>query len=112
MVTKDVIKEIYSKYSSPPKDASSLDIPHYIELLAPHHNLSLQGDMIVNQDMDEFNPFRQFLVRRLTAVIDFDKVVAFAFSKHIIFFDKDSANVHIHLKPEKQGVFSRIFGKK
>ncbi len=109
MVTKDVIKEIYKKYSTPPKDIESLQLPHYIGLLKAHHNLEINGEEIVNHNLDDFNPFRRFLMRRLTAVLNFDKVVAFAFSRHIIFFDKESENIHVHFKPEKRNFFSRLF---
>ena len=111
MVTKDVIKEIYKKYSSPPKNVEELQLPFYIDMLKEHHHLEIDGDEIINTSLDEFNPFRRFLLRRLTAILDFDKVVAFAFNKHIIFFDKHSNDMHVHFKPEKQSFLSRLFGK-
>lgn len=112
MVTKDVIKEIYRKYSSPPKDTAKLEAPYYIEQLRNHHNLVIEGDEIVNKNLDDYNPFRRFLMRRITAILNFDRVIAFAFKQHIIFFDKNSANMHVHFRPEKKGFFSRLFGRK
>ncbi|MBD5231968.1 MAG: hypothetical protein K2M14_07820 [Muribaculaceae bacterium] len=109
MVTKEVINEIYKKYSTPPKDVAVLDLPHYIELLKKHHNLSVEDDELINRDLEEFHPFRRFLVRRLTAVLNFDKVIAFVFNKHIIFFEKNSNKMHVHFKPEKQSLISRLF---
>jgi len=111
MVTNDVIKEIYKKYRTPPKDVRNLDVPHYIEMLRAHHNLSIEGEEIINHDLDDINPFRRFLLRRVTAVLNFDKVVAFVFQRHIIFFDKESDAMRIHFKPEKRNFFARLFGK-
>jgi len=111
MVTKDVIKEIYRKYSTPPKDAGVLDLPHYIELLSNHHNLKIDEDEIINEDLEDCNPFRRLLWRRMTAVLEFDKVIAFVFNNHIIFFDKEAKAIHVHFKPEKQGFLSRIIKK-
>ncbi len=111
MVTKDVIQEIYKRYSTPPKDVATLQLPRYIELLRSHHNLAIDGEEIINRDLEEFNPFRRLLMRRLTAVLNFEKVVAFAFNKHIIFFDKEGEGMHVHFKPEKRSLLSRLFGR-
>lgn len=110
MVTKEVIKEIYKKYSTPPKDVAALDLHRHLETLKPHHNLSLEDDELVNKDLEEFHPFSRFLIRRLTAILDFDKLVAFVFNKHIVFFEKNSNKMHVHFKAEKKSIFSRLFG--
>lgn len=112
MVTQEVIKEIYKHYSKPPKDMSDLRLPYFLDMLKTNHNLAIAGDEIINRNLDEFNPFRRFLTRRLTAILEFEKVVAFVFNRHIIFFDKNSPNMHIHFKPEKQSFLSRLFGRK
>lgn len=111
MVTQKIIKEIYRKYGKPPRDIASLEIPRYLDILSEHHRLECEDGEIVNKNMEEFNPFARILIKRLTAVLNFDSVVAFVFEKHILFFDKHSPNMHVHFKPEKKGFFSRLFGK-
>lgn len=111
MVTQDVIKEIYKKYNKPPKNMRDLRLPYFLDLLKKNHNLELAEDEIINKSLDDFNPFRRFLIRRLTAILDFEKVVAFAFDRHIIFFDKETPNMHVHFKPEKRSFLSRLLGK-
>lgn len=112
MVTQDVIKEIYKKYSRPPKNTRDLRLPYFLDLLKENHNLELAEDEIINNNLDDLNPFRRFLIRRLTAVLNFEKVVAFAFDNHIIFFDKESPDMHVHFKPEKRSFLSRLLGRK
>lgn len=110
MVTQKVIKEIYKKYSKPPKRADDLSIPHFLDLLKEHHDLRCEGGEIVNRNLDSLNPFARMLVCRLNGILEFDKYVAFVFGNHILFFDKHSENMHIHFKPEKKGFLSRLFG--
>lgn len=111
MITEEVIKEIYKKYKKPPKDASELELDKYIELLNENHSITSDGFEVILNDLDEFNPFRRFLIRSIIAIIDFEHIVAFVFRDHILFFGKDSASMRVHFKPEeKQGLFSRIFG--
>ena len=111
MVTQKVIKEIYKKYNKPPKRAEDLSIPYFLDLLKEHHDLHCEEDEIVNRKADEGNLFARMLISRLHVILEFDKYVAFVFGNHIIFFDKHTDNMHIHFKPEKQGFFSRLFGK-
>ncbi len=111
MVTQDVIKEIYKKYKKLPKDLEELRLTYFIDLLKPHHQLEINDDEVINNGLDTYNPLRRFLMRRLTAILEFDKVVAFVFSKHIIFYDKASSGMHVHFKPEKKSFISRLFGK-
>lgn len=112
MVTKKVIKEIYKKYHKPPHNHDDLNIPHYLELLKDFHHLVCEDGEILDTDLDDFNPFKRMRIQSLHAILEFDKVVAFVFVNHILFFDKYSENMHIHFKPEKKGFLSRLFGKK
>lgn len=113
MISKQVIEEIYKKYNKPPKKVDDLRIPYFLDLLSKSHHLRLSQDQeeIVNEDLDNYNPFKRFLIRRMTAILEFERMVAFAFDNHIIFFQKDSTDMRVHFKPVKKGFFSRLFGK-
>lgn len=113
MITQTVIDEIYKKYSKPPKKIDELQVPYYLQKLSAHHNISVSPDQeeIIIDDFDNMNPFKRFLVRRLTAILEFERMVAFAFDNHIIFFQKDSPDMRVHFKPEKKRFLSRLFGK-
>lgn len=112
MITKDVIKEIYKNYSKPQKHKEALNIPYFIDLLKPHHDLSADDMEIVVGNVEEFSPFRRFLIRSLHAILEFDHEVAFVFRDHILFFSKENDNFSVNFKPEdKSSIFSRIFGE-
>lgn len=111
MITQEVITEIYKTYNKPCKDAEELNLPYFVELLKPHHDLELLDDEIIVGGLDEFSPFKRFLKRGLYAVLEFDRNVAFVFQSHILFFSKLDNRLSVHFRPmEKRGFFDRLFG--
>ncbi|MCH5236222.1 MAG: hypothetical protein J1E95_00280 [Muribaculaceae bacterium] len=110
MITDSVIKEIYKKFSKPHKNQEDLRLDYFIPMLREHHAIENDGFEIVIKDLEEYNPFRRFLIRSLHAVIEFDKMIAFIFHNHILFFGKEDNQLRIHMKPvEKPSLFERIF---
>lgn len=110
MITQEVIEEIYKTYKKPPKDASELNIDHFIKLL-DFYDLHSDGFEIIVGIQDEFSAFKRFLIRGLHAILEFDKEVAFVFRDHILFFDKEIPSISVNFKPEEKGFFGRLFGK-
>ena len=112
MINETVINEIYKKFSKPHKNHADLRLDYFIPLLSQHHAIENDGFEIVLKDVEEFSPFRRFLIRSLNAVLEFDKLIAFVFRSHILFLGKEDNQLHVHIKPEKQSSFlSRLFGK-
>lgn len=124
MITDEVIREIYRTNRKPPKDLNELNLTEALYILKNNHNLTIDDDdlskaeVIIN-DLEEFNPFRRFLVRSLHAVLDFDKNMAFVFQNHILFLSKENNQLRVHFKPdddmeeeENSSFFSRLFGRK
>lgn len=118
MITSEVIKDIYKEYNHPAADISELQIPKYLKMLAPHHNLTFNGEEFIFEDMEEFNPFRRILSRNLYTILEFNKHVAFVFPNHILFLGKRSPELHVHFKPDndsadekpkKKSLFQRLF---
>lgn len=121
MITDEVIREIYKTNRKPPKDLNELGLPEALYTLKDHHSLTLDSEdltkaEVVLNDLEEFNPFRRFLVRSLHAILEFDKMMAFVFANHILFLGKNDKQLRVHFRPEeeeeKPSFFSRIFGRK
>lgn len=113
MITDQVIRDIYKSYRKPHRDRESLRIPYYLDLLKDHHRLKYTDDEIILEDLEEFSPFRWFLVRSLHAILEFDRMIAFVFPNHILFLGKNDNALRVHFKPEKKpSLFERIFGRK
>lgn len=112
MITDKVIKEIYKKYTRPPKDREELQLDYFVPMLLENHNLEVNDDEIVLSDLEEFNPFRRFLIRRVCAILEFTKFVAVVLPTHILFLGKDDRALRIHMKPAPQpSIMQRIFGR-
>ncbi|MDE6247183.1 MAG: hypothetical protein K2M41_05005 [Muribaculaceae bacterium] len=121
MITDEVIREIYKTNKKPPKDLNDLNLQDALLTLKNYHNLTLDSEdlskaEIVLNDLEEFNPFRRFLVRSLHAVLEFDKMMAFVFAHHILFLGKNDNQLRVHFRPEeeeeKPSLFNRIFGRR
>lgn len=111
MITDRVIKEIYKKYNKEVKNADTLNIKHYLDMLSAHHQIRLDGNEVIFENQEEFSPFRRFLIRALYGIIEFDRHVAFVFRNHILFLGKDNAEMRVHMRPlqDKRNIFQRIF---
>lgn len=111
MITEKVIREIYRKFNKPNTDRNQLRLDYFVGLLK-HHNIRVIDDELVMNDLEEFNPFKRFLLRSVNAILEFDKMVAIVFQNHIIFLGKYDDQMRIHMKPEsKNNIFSRLFGR-
>ena len=112
MITDNVIKEIYKKFGKPHKNEEELNLDYFLPMLNKNHAITRDGMEIIIEDLDEFNPFRRFLVRGINAVLEFDKMVAFVFRNHILFWGKEDNQLRVHIKPEKpKSFFGRLFGR-
>ncbi|MCM1369742.1 MAG: hypothetical protein NC204_05150 [Candidatus Amulumruptor caecigallinarius] len=112
MITEEVIQEIYSKYKKPPHDLQELNVPYFIEMLRPFHQIEESDDEIIIGNEEEFNPFKRFLKRGIYGILEFDKYVAIVFKSHILFLSKKSDTVSVHMRPEKKtSLWDKIFGK-
>lgn len=112
MIDEKVIQEIYQKFRKPHKNVADLRLDYFMPMLKEHHAMENDGFEIILKDVDEYNPFRRFLIRSLTAVLEFDKLIAFVFQNHILFMGKEDNQLHVHIKPEpKPSLFGRLFGR-
>ena len=108
MITDQVIKEIYKKYTKPCKNIAELGLDRYLSILKENHNISSDEMEIVVEDLEEFNPFRMFLKRSIYGILEFDRMIAFVFRSHILFFGKEDNQLRVHIRPEKP---QSLFGK-
>lgn len=112
MITDSTIREIYKKFSKPHKRREELQLDYFIPMLRHHHSIKMDENEIILEYLEEFNPFRRFLIRSLNAVLEFDKIVAFVFRSHILFLGKEDDLMRVHMRPEPQkSFFGKLFGR-
>lgn len=109
MINDEVIKEIYKRFKKPAK-REDLNLPYFQELLSESNPIDITDEMVEIKSMEQYSPFRRFLIRSIFTVIEFERMVAFVFNNHIMFLDKESSGSHIHLKLEKKRKLFGLFG--
>lgn len=112
MINRKVIKEIYRKYRRPEKNPENLHLDYFQKLLAEANPFEITDDMIVLRQVDEYSPFKRFLIRSLYGVLEFDRTVAFVFPAHIIFLNKSDEGINFYLREEKPKWYKRLFRRK
>lgn len=107
MITNAVIEEIYKTHRKPPKNLQDLNLSDALYILKDHHSMTLdsedltKAEVIIN-DVEEYNPFRRFLVRGIYAILPFDKQIAFVFRSHILFLNKNDEGMNVHFRPSEE----------
>lgn len=109
MITEKVIREIYKKYSTPPKNREELKIDYFVKLLRNNHTIIIDNDTIYIEDIEEGNPFNKIVISGLNAIIELEKKVAFVMQDHIIFFNKNNNGLHIHFRTKINAGFLKRF---
>ncbi len=90
---------------------------YFQQMLAASNPFEITEDMIVLRQVEEYSPFKRFLIRSLCGIIEFDRTVAFVFTSHIIFLNKTDDGISFYLREEDepQGywkVFRKLFRRK
>lgn len=101
MINDEVIKEIYKRYKKPVK-RDELNLSYFQQLLSENNPIEFDNEKVEVKNMEQFSPFRRFLIRSIFVILEFEHMVAFVFKNHIMFLDKENSGSHIHLRPEKK----------
>lgn len=108
MINNKTIESIYKKYSKLPSSLDELDIPLLFEAAHEDHNIEIKGHDLIINSLDSWSPFHDIDLRRVNAIIDFDKYVGVVLHSSIIFIGKENNEIHIHLKELKGSFTNRM----
>lgn len=116
MITKEVINTLYKKYRKRPKSPDMLDIALLFDEVAAIHGITIDidtNDIIINS-IDSKSIFHRVSLDRVHAIVPFEEWVAIVLLSSIVFVNKRSTKVSIHIKPQQPTLCERIsaiFGK-
>lgn len=118
MITKKVIQTLYKKYRKLPPSPDCLDIPLLFDCASAHHNVMIDMDGPVDtlliRSIDPDSPFHRIPLERIHAIVPFEEWVAIVLHSSIIFLNKKSSKVSVHIRTEPPTLMERIkamFGK-
>ena len=114
MITKQVIDTLYKKYKRRPESPDCLDMPLLFEAASEHHNVSIdmEGpvDSLIIRSVDPHSPFHRIPLEKIHAIVPFEEWVAIVMHSSIIFLNRKSSKVSVHIKPIKPSLTDRLKG--
>lgn len=114
MITKQVIQALYKKYRKLPESPDYLDMPLLFDYASEHHNITIDMDgpvdtLIINS-IDASSPFHRIALERIHAIVPFEEWVAIVLHSSIIFLNRKSSKVSIHIRTQRPSLMDRIRG--
>lgn len=114
MITKQVIEALYKKYRKLPPGPDCLDMPLLFDYAARHHNVAIdmEGpmDSLVINSISPDSPFHRIALERIHAIVPFEEWVAIVMHSSIIFLNRMSNKVSVHIRMEKESLMDRLRG--
>ena len=112
MITRQVIDTLYKKYRKTPESTDCLDMPLLFDYCAHHHNVMVDmddtDDTLVINSIDPMSPFHRIALSRIHAIVPFEEWVAIVLHSAIIFLNRKSARVSIHVKTDPPTLWERV----
>ena len=97
-------------FSKRPESPDCLDIAILFENLMGVHDIYVDdfGNLII-ESLPPDSPFHKLSLSRINGIVDFEEWVAIVLHATIIFLDKRTSKVHIHIKKAKTSILDKIF---
>lgn len=112
MITRKVIQTLYKKYRKLPESPDCLDMPLLFEYASSHHNIMIDMDgpvdSLIIRSIDPDSPFHRIPLERIHAIVPFEEWVAIVLHSSIIFLNKKSSRVSVHVRTEPPTLIERI----
>ena len=112
MITRKVIETLYRSYRKLPPSPDCLDMPMLFDYAAEHHNVAvdMEGpvDTLVINSIDPSSPFHRIPLERIHAIVPFEEWVAIVLHSSIIFLNRGSSRVSVHVKPVRPSFWERV----
>lgn len=112
MITKKVIQALYKKYRKLPESPDFLDMPLLFDYASKHHNITIDMDgpvdALVIRSIDPDSPFHRIPLERIHAIVPFEEWVAIVLHSSIIFLNRRSSRVSVHVKVQEPTLFDKI----
>lgn len=110
MITKQVINTLYKKFRKLPKSPDCLDFALLFDYVAEHHNITIDmdNDELLINSIDASSPFHRLPLSRIHAIVPFEEWIAIVMHSSIVFLNRKSSKVSVHVKTESLTVWDRL----
>lgn len=116
MITKEVIQAIYKQYPKRAKSVDELDFGLLFDTVGVNHeiNVDFNTNRLIIGSLDSRSIFRSIPLPHIHAFVPFEEWTAIVLNASIIFLNRKSTEVSVHLKPQETSMTDKlkaIFGR-
>ena len=72
MITKQVIDEIYKKYSKRPSSPDELNMPPLFEAAHPSHGITIEDEKLIINSIPPNSIFHSVPLKNINAILEFE----------------------------------------
>lgn len=94
-----VIQQLYRRFRRRPSTLDERGLHLLADYIIDEQGIELDEDRIVFTGMEPTSPFREIPLNNIHGVADLGKLLAIVFHSSIIFFNKQSHEATVHIKP-------------
>ena len=96
MVTREHIDALYRKYNRPPASIDELNFGLLFDYALENHGIVIDEDELFIGSVNPSSPFARIPLRHIVL------------RNSIVFLSKSDSNVNVHIRMEKNSVWSRL----
>jgi hypothetical protein len=110
MITKQVIQTLYKKYRKQPKSPDCLDMQLLFDNAEQQHHVKVDFDNyhLVIGSIDAASPFHSFPLTHIHAIVPFEEWIAIVMHSSIIFLNRKTSKVTVHVRTQRMSLWQRI----
>lgn len=103
MITKEVIQAIYKQYPKRAKNVDELDFGMLFDTVGTLHDISVDfnTNRLIIGSLDPRSIFRSIPLTHIHAFVPFEEWTAIVLNASILFLNRKTPEVSIHLKPQE-----------
>lgn len=109
MINRNVIKELYSKYSKPPRYVDELDLVTLTECVGELHRVRIDvvSNTVTFGSLPADSPFASVPLAHIHGIVAFDDWVAVVLRSAILFLSRRELKVSVDIKTVRRPLLGR-----
>lgn len=109
MINRNVIKELYSKYSKPPRSIDELDFAALSDCVGELHGIRIDvvSNTVAFGSLPADSPFASVPLTHIHGIVAFDDWVAVVLRSAILFLCRREPKVSVDIKAVRRPLFGR-----
>lgn len=110
MISKEVIKTLYKKYPHRAKSIDDLDMALLFDSVGERHKISvdIETNRLIIGSLEPTFIFHAIPLAHIHAIVPFEEWIAIVLHSSIIFLNRKTDEVSVHLKPLPEGFGGKL----